>query len=613
MKYKTIIQLPVLALALLLAGCNLLNGTDKQEASPGNVSQVTVSIGTSARTILPDLAAGFSKFEISAGPAAGNAQSAPAPVTVDNGTQGVISLQHGEWDITITGYVNVGGTDYTAATGSAALTVDSSSHSVRVLVNIPETGGTGTFAYTVTFPEDGSNSVNVRLDPWPVTGAPVFTETVAASGTPVTQSVPSGIYFLTVTANVNAKTIIRNEIVHIYPHLISNASYKFNGTVSGKSPNAQRLMNYLEDQFGVNIISGQQDNDYWLGVNMVGDVYRDTGKWPAMKGFDLMQISRPGNPYYGGQQQIDEAINWWNGVNEHEWNRISTVMLPGQPDIHGIITFCWHWRAGPNKYTRDDSYNANATTFRIPWSDGSWNTSSPEYTEMMNDIDTAAELFKQLQALDIPVLWRPLHEGRGHGWPPTWSGADWTQAWFWWGNSGPAPYKALWALMYDRFTNHHGLDNLIWVWNGEHPSYFPDDPSTVDIAGIDIYLNRWPYFHPGDPDIISGGQYANLADPSNPNYTNPDDRGRKAQFDHVFNMVPASERARMIVAITENGYIPHPDDCFGSGATWSFFMTWGVDFWWEDHNTLDHRQSVYNHPRVITLEDLPDLTTYRLY
>ncbi|MCL2066259.1 MAG: GDSL-type esterase/lipase family protein [Treponema sp.] len=219
--------LPVLAL-LLFAGCNIFTGTDKQNMNQNNeIYQVRVTIGSGARTILPDLAAGFSKFEIGAEPASGNTQNPPAPVTVNGGTQGTISLPLGDWNIIVTGYVSAAGIDYPAVKGSAPLKVTGSSHSVNVPVNMPETGGTGTFACTVNFPDGGS--AHVRLEPWPIGGAPVVDAAVAASGTPVTQSVPSGIYFLTVTASVNTTTsYTRNEIVHIYPQTASNAAYRFN-------------------------------------------------------------------------------------------------------------------------------------------------------------------------------------------------------------------------------------------------------------------------------------------------------------------------------------------------------------------------------------------------
>ena len=74
----------------------------------------------------------------------------------------------------------------------------------------------------------------------------------------------------------------------------------------------------------------------------------------------------------------------------------------------------------------------------------------------------------------MALLWRPLHEASGK--------------WFWWGAKGAAPCKALWNLMYDRMVNHHGLTNLIWVWNSDGADYewYPGDDK-VDILARDFY------------------------------------------------------------------------------------------------------------------------------
>ena len=67
-------------------------------------------------------------------------------------------------------------------------------------------------------------------------------------------------------------------------------------------------------------------------------------------------------------------------------------------------------------------------------------------------VDKIAGYLKELQDAEIPVLWRPYHEMNGD--------------WFWWGKKkGEDGYKKLWSMMYDRFVNFHGLNNLLWVFN----------------------------------------------------------------------------------------------------------------------------------------------------
>ncbi|MDR2701503.1 MAG: glycoside hydrolase family 26 protein [Spirochaetaceae bacterium] len=344
------------------------------------------------------------------------------------------------------------------------------------------------------------------------------------------------------------------------------------------SPNATRLLNYLFDQYGKNIISGQMDTAWNPSMDMVASVHDDTGKYPALKGFDLIQLPYSGEPYYAGKEQIDEAIEWWEGKNDGE------KLLPGKPDIHGIVAFCWHWRIPKLTISGSTVYEfyTDRTDFRIPWSNDQLDTESAEFQTIKDDLDKAAALLKLLKDKDIPVLWRPLHEASGR--------------WFWWGASGPQPYIALWEYMHNYLTNEKGLDNLIWVWNGQRADWFPN-PKTVDIVGYDRYTDA------------STSQSAR-------NYSS-----QKPYFSQTRAMVPGKDR---MVALTENGAIPDPNECYLDEAMWLWFMTWNNarntngethkdNFWTgEYHNTNAHKTYVYNHARVITLDELPDLTKYRL-
>jgi mannan endo-1,4-beta-mannosidase len=342
----------------------------------------------------------------------------------------------------------------------------------------------------------------------------------------------------------------------------------------GMSPNAKRLMNYLTDQYGKYIISGQMDTAWTTNstMDMIARVYADTGKYPAMKGFDFIDLKNNWAGY--GRDQIDEAIEWWEGKNN------GIKLLSGKPDIHGIVAFCWHWKVDPG-----NDFYTNNTSFRIPWKNNKLDTESSDFKNTIkSDLDKVAALLKLLKDKDIPVLWRPLHEAAGNyelGWG----------AWFWWGASGAAPYKALWEYMYNYLTNDKKLDNLIWVWNGQHGNWFPN-PETVDIVGYDVYSPPKNY------------------------------SSQNTKFSETLNMAPSRDR---IVALTENGAIPDPDKCKQDNAMWSWFMTWNDrlgstngethedNFWTgEYHNTNAHKNYVYNHNLVITLDKLPDLTKYRV-
>lgn len=346
---------------------------------------------------------------------------------------------------------------------------------------------------------------------------------------------------------------------------------KPSGVVERKmSPNTRRLYNFIADNFGQKIISGQMDTSWtsYPGVSdidMIARVYADTGKYPALKGFDMAELPSEWSGY--GRQQIDEAVEWWEGKNNNE------SLFPEQPDIHGIITFCWHWRVGQ----RNEFYTEYTTDFRIPWKNNALDTASDNFKTIVNDLDKVAALLQILKEKDIPVLWRPLHEASG--------------GWFWWGASGSEPYIALWEYIYNYFTNVKKLDNLLWVWNGQDAEWFPN-PATVDFVACDIY---------------DGAQ----------NYT--------SQKDWFFATSMVTGYEGRVAALSENGSIPDPDKCLADKAMWSWFMTWNdgpgsqqgqtseSNYWTgEFHNTQSHKEKVYNHELVITLDELPDLTKYRL-
>src|SRR5215471_7672152 len=103
------------------------------------------------------------------------------------------------------------------------------------------------------------------------------------------------------------------------------------------SPNKRRLLNFLTDEYGKRIISGQMDTSWTTNkrMDMIARVFSDTGKYPALKGFDLLQLPYKRAPFDGGMEQINEAVEWWEGKNN------AAVLLTDRPDVHGIVAFCW--------------------------------------------------------------------------------------------------------------------------------------------------------------------------------------------------------------------------------------------------------------------------------
>lgn len=310
------------------------------------------------------------------------------------------------------------------------------------------------------------------------------------------------------------------------------------------------MYDYLRSIWGVKVLSGQQDLTWKDSTDMYQRVINDTGKAPAIMGYDFMNYGWPST--WGGQNQTGEALEHWQRG--------------------GLITFCWHWR-DPTHAT--DAFYTADTTFKIPVADGVLDATDPTYDDIVADIDAIAAELQTLEDAGVPVLWRPLHEASG--------------GWFWWGRTrsdGVTPAEAniaLWRFMFDRMVNHHGLSNLIWVWNGQNAAWYPGD-EYVDIVSQDIYDGQKNY----ESQLSS------------------------------FNTTKNYPSENKLVAMSENSNIPDPDEMAADGAWWLYFVTWndgdsaeGVtsnnNFWTgEYYNTDAHKLHVYTHDLVITLDELPD-------
>lgn len=300
------------------------------------------------------------------------------------------------------------------------------------------------------------------------------------------------------------------------------------------TPATKALMKYLVANYGKHIISGQDDyhNIDWISQH--------TGKKPALVGFDLMDYSPSMAAHGASSDDVEQAIAW------------------GKQG--GIVQFQWHWNAPtdlidePGKEWYKGFYT-KATTFNV--AEAINHPDSKDYKLLLRDIDAIAVQLKKIQAAGIPVIFRPLHEAEG--------------GWFWWGAKGPEPAKKLYRLVYERLTNYHHINNLIWVWNSASPDWYPGN-DVVDIVSIDSYPKA------GDYSPVSN------------------------QYDTLVSLV----KDKKLVTMSENGPIPDPKLLQEYGADWSSFMTWTGDFiTGGQQNSLDHVKAVYNNPYVITFNNLP--------
>ena len=338
---------------------------------------------------------------------------------------------------------------------------------------------------------------------------------------------------------------------------ITEDTYKVEPTLVNPNAdeNTKRLYKFLCDIYGKYSLAGQYA-DEGRASSEYEKITAKTGKTFAVLGLDMGNYSLGSKAHGAESKTVEYAYDWYKNAG-------------------GIVQLCWHW-------TTPEDYAVNAGD--QPWYSSFYKEGSKldldkimngeddaAYQLLMDDIDNMANELARLRDAGVPVLWRPLHEAAG--------------GWFWWGNCEPESYKKLWNVMYDKMTNEHNLTNLIWVWNGQDPAWYPGD-ETVDINGWDIYAGN-------HVDSSQSGRFDDMAT----NY------GTKTK----------------LIALTENGCVMDPDKVFNDNARWLFWGTWSDPFTMklgvvinDEYTTVELLTNAYNHERVLTLDELPDLQNYPL-
>lgn len=314
--------------------------------------------------------------------------------------------------------------------------------------------------------------------------------------------------------------------------------------------NAKRLFSYLCDTYGEYIISGQYCDTGMNGWENMKIAENTGGKYPAILGLDMGYYSQTGVDHEVAISTTEQAIAYWNKG--------------------GIVTLCWHWLA-PEKYITGTWYSAfRPEEVRMNLTAMMNGEDEEGLALLMQDIDNIAKQLQIMQEAGVPILWRPLHEASG--------------GWFWWGSEGADTYKKLYVLLYDTLTEKYGLNNLIWLWNGQDPDWYPGD-EYVDIVGMDIYAGEHVY---------------------------------TSQVNVFLENVSYSEGNKMVV-LSENGTMIDPDLSVRDSAMWGFFCVWSGEFvmtdglrkeYSEQYTEIDMLYKVYNSEYVITRDELPDLHNY---
>lgn len=251
-----------------------------------------------------------------------------------------------------------------------------------------------------------------------------------------------------------------------------------------------------------------------------------------------------------------EPLIWGGDV---AWDAAKVVEMATEQYHRGhIITLMWH---AARPFDRGLVNFKNQT--QGEFSDAQWQELVTEGSEMHSmwiaQVDSIAQYLKVLQERNIPVIWRPLHEMNGE--------------WFWWGNRpGPEGYQKVWRMMYDRMTNYHHLNNLLWVWNANAVRETPGDRAmrledyypggdVVDILATDVYHRDWRQCHHDDLDSLAAGK---------------------------------------LIALGELGSLPTPEQ-LANMPKFAWFMIW-TNFAEDEYNTLDQLNAIFSLPNVITFD-----------
>ena len=315
---------------------------------------------------------------------------------------------------------------------------------------------------------------------------------------------------------------------------ISAQSYK--PVNPNASAGVKKELAFIYEIKGKQILSGQQN--YNSDLNVFSDSARNiTGQYPAVWGTDFINWGDKDL----GPQVVSEAIK-----KAKEGYLISLMWHEGKPTDNP-----------PYEFTKN---------ILAKMTDAEWNELITPGTALnkkwLDQVDVIAGYLKQLQDAGVTVFWRPYHEMNG--------------VWFWWGNrKGPNGITKLWKMMYDRYTNYHHLNNLIWVWgaNGlrdipfdeayDYKDYYPG-PDYVDILGADVY--HFDY----------------------------------EQKDYEALLKVANGKP---IALTETGELPKPE-ILKVQPQWAWFMVW-TSWLWTD-NTHDRVKQVYALPQTLSHEAVKD-------
>jgi mannan endo-1,4-beta-mannosidase len=305
------------------------------------------------------------------------------------------------------------------------------------------------------------------------------------------------------------------------------------------SPEAEKLLKFLYSISGKKTLTGQ--HDYLGRMSIITDKVKEiTGKYPAVWGSDF--------GFSDERHDIDNIKYRVRLADE----------IKKQHGSGAIITMTYHQA---NPVIGEPCLFEGGVISKL--TDEQWKDLLTPGTKIFNawqkQMDIVAEILKKVQKANIPVLFRSYHEMNGD--------------WFWWcGRKGPDGNMALYKQLFHYFTEHHRLNNMLWVWSPNRPwlgveEFYPGD-EYVDVLGSDIYPVK------DHPEVYRQEWYS--------------------------RMVGLAKNKPL--ALTEFSVLPS-EKTLRKQPRWVWMMAW-TDLLLKS-NTEETIKKIYDSKRTLTREDLP--------
>lgn len=313
------------------------------------------------------------------------------------------------------------------------------------------------------------------------------------------------------------------------------------------------VMKYLSDVYGKHTLTAQ--NTVFGANTEINAVYGAVGRYPAVR---VCEMSDEFAKNDRAEKELAAASEWKAGG--------------------GLVSYVWHW------YSPNDVHGTTVKSMDISGLFGQQlpeelaKSSEDDFDRMIKaglitndlkliaeDIDKAAEFIGKLGEEDITVLFEPIPD------PDT--------GLYWWGTDAKS-YRQLWQFMFYRLCSTHSLKNLIWVWNGSSPDYYPGG-DYVDIVGQSFYEKSANSF---------AGRFSALSD---------------------------SLPSRKPLCVTSCDVLPNVDYMNRDNAIWLWtaagggtYTVNGAGALSEDYNRAAYLQYFYNTDIAVTRDELPDFSNY---